>query len=70
MSISAWVLIVVAFVAGFGWGQFFAERRTKTESAGRIVVSMPLDQKFAADTMRLLAHTIEQVQLEQQEQPQ
>ena len=69
MSMSVWIIIAVAFIAGFGWGQFIAERRAKTESAGRIVVSMPLDQEFAADTMRLLASTIEQVKLEQ-EQPQ
>ena len=70
MSVSVWIVIAVTFAAGFGWGQFVAERRTKAERLGRIVVSMPMDQEFAADTMRLLASTIEQVRLEQKEQPQ
>lgn len=60
------VLLAFVFVAGFGWGQWWAERTIRAERAaqdnGRISVSMPMKPDDAAATMGLLKSLIEQVE--------
>lgn len=65
-QISLSLLIAVVFVAGFGWGQWWAERQIRAErtalESGRISVSMPVDKEQATATMGLLKTLMEQVE--------
>lgn len=60
------VLLAFVFVAGWGWGQWWAERTIRAERAtqekGRISISMPMKPDDAAATMGLLKSLIEQVE--------
>lgn len=60
------VLMAFIFVAGWGWGQWWAERTIRSERAtmdkGRMTVAMPMKPDDAAATMRLLADLIEQAE--------
>lgn len=62
------VLLAIVFVAGWGWGQWWAERTIRAERAaqdnGRISVSMPMKPDDAAATMGLLKNLIDQVEQE------
>ena len=50
-EIIAWVVILIVFVSGFGWGQWFAERAIRKERSkleqGRHFVSVPMHQDEA-----------------------
>lgn len=65
-QISLGLLIAVVFMAGWGWGQWYAERAVRAERAalekGRVSVSMPMNPDDAAATMGLLKELIEQVE--------
>lgn len=60
------LLLAFVFVAGWGWGQWWAERTIRAERVaqdrGRISVSMPMKPADAAATMGLLKSLIEQVE--------
>lgn len=60
------VLLTFVFVAGWGWGQWWAERTIRAERAshdkGRISLSMPMKPEDAAATMGLLKSLMEQVE--------
>lgn len=60
------VLLAFVFVAGWGWGQWWAERTIRAEQTkmvgGRLSVSMPMKPDDAAATMGLLKDLIEQVE--------
>ncbi|MGK0657626.1 MULTISPECIES: hypothetical protein [unclassified Methylococcus] len=62
------LLVVIVFVAGFGWGQWWAERQIRIERAsleiGRLSVSMPMNPDDAAATFGLLKTLMEQVERE------
>lgn len=67
METISWLLpIAIVFIAGFGWGQWNAERNIRTERTalekGRVSVSMPMNPDDAAATMELLKNLIEQVE--------
>jgi hypothetical protein len=53
------------FVAGWGWGQWWAERCARRDKAamerGRMSVSMPVHPDQAAETLRLLSALMKQV---------
>lgn len=50
-EIIAWVVILIVFVSGFGWGQWFAERAIRKERVkleqGRLFVSVPMHKDEA-----------------------
>jgi hypothetical protein len=62
------VLLAFVFVAGWGWGQWWAERAIRAERAaqdkGRISVSMPMKPEDAAATMGLLKDLMQRVEHE------
>lgn len=68
-----WLLIAVVFVGGFGWGQWWAERRIRAEQAvlvkDRVTVSMPMDPEDAAATLGLLEQLVLKVQRERNAKP-
>jgi hypothetical protein len=53
------------FVAGWGWGQWWAERCARRDKSamerGRMTVSMPVDPDKAALTLRALSALMAQV---------
>ena len=57
---------VICFACGWGWGQWWNERKIRAEQGelvkGRMTVSMPVKQEDAAATMRLLAVLIEEAE--------
>jgi hypothetical protein len=63
-SIAAAALIL--FAAGFGWGQWRAEKQLRQErtalEANRVLVSMPMHADHASKMMGLLKDLIEQVE--------
>ena len=52
----------LVFGAGWGWGQWWAERQVRQErralEAGRVTVSMPADAADAAAAMEMLADLV------------
>jgi hypothetical protein len=67
-ELTALLVAVFVFLAGFGWGQWWSERTIRAEqtelTAGRITVSMPMDKDKAADTLGLLRELVQQVENE------
>lgn len=65
MNDSAWVLLCVSFVSGFGWGQWLAERRIRIERRkledGRLYVSMPL-REDTVETLQLVGELVRKVE--------
>ena len=63
MDIVNILILGVVFLAGIGWGQWFSERNIRLEKNwldhGRVVVSMPMAKKKAADMMGLLKGLID-----------
>lgn len=61
------------FGAGWGWGQWWAERTARHErralEAGRIAVSMPADPQDAALTLQLLSALVRKAEAERGKQP-
>lgn len=53
------------FVAGWGWGQWWAERCARRDKSamekGRMSVSMPVHPDNAAETLRVLSVLMKQV---------
>ena len=53
------------FVAGWGWGQWWAERCARRDKAsmerGRLNVSMPVNPDNASETLRVLSVLMKQV---------
>jgi len=53
------------FLAGWGWGQWWAERCARREKLagerGRMTVSMPVNPDNAAETLRVLSALMRQV---------
>jgi hypothetical protein len=64
-KISLLILIAVIFTAGFGWGQWYAERSIRQErlrlTSGRFEISMPMNQDDAAAMLTLLKDLIDEV---------
>lgn len=52
----------IFFMAGVGWGQWWAERQLRNETKGRMQVTMPVNPEDAATTMRLLATLVEEAE--------
>ena len=67
-ELTALLVAVFVFLAGFGWGQWWSERTIRAEQnaniEGRINVSMPMDKDKAADTLGLLRELVQQVDRE------
>jgi len=70
-NIGFWVIVLIIFFAGWGWGQWLTERSIRIEKTavdrGRLTVSMPMKPEDAAATMGLLKNLIEQVEAEKKE---
>lgn len=68
-EIGMWLLILIIFTAGFGWGQWYANMRAKaksdSDSLQRLVVSMPMDAEQAKNVFSLLHNLVEAVDSEQ-----
>jgi len=64
MNIGATMVIYAAlfFLAGWGWGQWWAERNVRKErralEVGRITVSMPARADDAADALSMLSDLV------------
>ena len=56
------------FVAGWGWGQWWAERNMRKErtalEAGRILVSMPANAEDAANSLEMLRDIVRRAEFE------
>jgi len=65
---TAVITIGVLLFAGFGWGQLWAERQIRKESAatmkGRMQVTMPVNQEDAAATLEMLSLIVKKVGIE------
>ena len=67
MSMAATLVIYAAlfFGAGWGWGQWWAERCARRErralEVGRLNVSMPVNPDSASETLRVLSVLMKQV---------
>jgi len=61
-----WLLVLVAFAGGWGWGQWQAERTMRQEKSlnekGRVVVSMPMREDNASQMMGMLQDLIKQAE--------
>ena len=59
-------LITIAFLCGFGWGQWHAERSIRKEKAlmevNKLFLSMPLNAEDASNALGLLKQLIDQVE--------
>ena len=59
------IYAALIFVAGWGWGQWWAERCARRDKAamerGRLNVSMPVDADKASETLRVLSVLMKQV---------
>jgi hypothetical protein len=70
MRIEIVALLVVVFIAGFGWGRWWSERTIRAEqlalNSGRLTVSMPMDKDKdkASDTLGLLRDLVQMVENE------
>lgn len=64
-QISIGILVMIVFIAGWGWGQWYSERNIRAERSelekGRVSISMPMHNDDAKNMMRLLNELIEQV---------
>jgi hypothetical protein len=71
-TISLWILIAVIFTAGFGWGQWYAEKSIRQErlrlTSGRLEISMPMNQDDAHSMITLLKELLEEVERKKDEQ--
>jgi hypothetical protein len=71
-KISLLILIAVIFTAGFGWGQWYAEKSIRRErlrlTSGRFEISMPMNQDDAHSMITLLKELIEEVERKKDEQ--
>jgi hypothetical protein len=60
-----WLVAALWFSAGWGWGQWWAERCARKDKAtmerGRLNVSMPVDADKASVTLRVLSELMKQV---------
>lgn len=65
-------LLAIAFLAGWGWGQWWGERAVhaahEARDEDRLWVSMPMKPEDAAAMMGLLKHFVEQVEKERARQ--
>lgn len=63
MAVSMFFYAAVFAALGFGWGQWWAERRIRRDKraleAGRLLVSLPSHQEDAAMTLRVLARLVD-----------
>ena len=61
-SVRWWIVAVLWFFGGWGWGQWWAERQVRQErralEAGRVTVSMPANADDAAAAMEMLAELV------------
>ena len=70
MSTDFWfgVFVALIFIAGFGWGQWWAERAIRTDQAaltrGRLNVSMPMREENASQMLGLLRELSLEVEAE------
>lgn len=59
---------VLMFVAGFGWGQWYAERQIRKDqnslTRGRLAMSMPMKEENASHMLGLLKDLTEQAERE------
>ena len=65
MAAAMVIYAALFFVAGWGWGQWWAERCARRErralEAGRLNVSMPVNPENASETLRVLSVLMKQV---------
>jgi len=70
MNTDFWFGLFVAliFIAGFGWGQWWAERSIRAEQAdltrGRVQISMPMREDNASQMLGLLRELSLEVEAE------
>jgi predicted deacetylase len=66
--LSILAIAALFFLAGVGWGQWWAERQIRRASAaqakGRLQVTMPVDSQDAATILAVLKETFEKVEAE------
>lgn len=64
--VSLLVLIIVTFLCGFGWGQWYAERSIRKDKsfmeANKLFVSMPAKSEDASKVLGLLKDLMDKVE--------
>jgi hypothetical protein len=62
MAVSMFFYAAVFVALGFGWGQWWAERRIRRDKraleAGRLLVSLPAHPEDAAMTLRVMSRFV------------
>ena len=43
MKLDNWLLLLIMFALGFGWGQVYFHFKNRYNQRGRIIVSMPMN---------------------------
>ena len=66
MAVTMVIYAVLFFGAGWGWGQWWAERCARRDKSvmerGRLIVSMPVHPNEASETLRTLSVLMKQAE--------
>ncbi len=64
MTASPWVLIILAFAAGFSWGHWWGTMKLEDYLKNdRLLVSMPAKAEHAAELFKHLGQQIQDIEL-------
>jgi hypothetical protein len=69
MAVTMAIYAALFFGAGWGWGQWWAERCARRDKSaldrGRLSVSMPVHPDHASETLRVLSALMKQAEAQQ-----
>jgi hypothetical protein len=67
-NVASTVVLIIIFLAGFGWGRWYEDYKLRADNAGRITISMPMEPEDAEATLGLLHQIVRKVMRDREAQ--